>query len=530
MPARKEEQAIEVLEALQPQLSEAASHWNISFAAYFVILSVGVVLQLTTIIGLAVWSYVSCKRRMGARCFAKQAISYPLSAIVPCYLPNEADIIKGTIEHLLTKLTYIDHLNVYMVYNTPRDMELEKELHAMAAGPMPTGRRLFVERVYESRSKAANLNHILPRIDTDCVAIYDADHHPQPESLAMAVQFLMRNDLDCCQGSTFIREGGCLLGTLINAEFFVSYFIVLPVLEKISGTAFFGGANGIWRTDSLHKCYFDTEMMTEDIDCFARAYETHGFKFRFLPESRSGELAPASWSALWKQRMRWALGWDQVTIKSSPGLFRSNIPRRRRCALSYIFYIRYLSVFCGTTVTIYNTWSAVDSLTQPSRYVSREPVPIQQMMRITQWLMLVVVVGALMQIWLHEPKLSLVLSVAVYYLLLPIWIAFQCVMVSISLYKITRGNVGSWVVTSRAGSSTSSPEEDMPKWKWGNVAAVLAVSIMLQGLIIGSVFAYGVCQRKAGDMLISWTAFGLLAPTAATALDGKVAVQGLSAS
>ena len=32
----------------------------------------------------------------------------------------------------------------------------------------------------------------------------------------------------------------------------------------------------------------------------------------FCPECRSGELPPATFRALYKQRLRWALGWDQV--------------------------------------------------------------------------------------------------------------------------------------------------------------------------------------------------------------------------
>ena len=38
-------------------------------------------------------------------------------------------------------------------------------------------------------------------------------------------------------------------------------------------------------------------------------------RIRFCPEARSGELPPATFVALYRQRLRWALGWDQVTIR-----------------------------------------------------------------------------------------------------------------------------------------------------------------------------------------------------------------------
>lgn len=521
------ENAIKVLEALQPQLKDAASNWRISFAAYFLILLLFFLLQAFSVLGLLIWSYVSCKRRMRARCFAP--ITYPVSAVVPCYLPNEADIIQGTLQHMLTKLTHIEHLDVFVVYNTPYDMDLEKELAAMAAGPMPAGRRLFVERVHGSCSKAANLNYIIPKITTKCVSIYDADHHPEPRSLAMSVDFLVRHNLDCVQGSTFIRQGSCLFRTLINGEFFVTYFVMLPVLQNMSGTAFFGGANGLWRTSSLQKLHFDTEMMTEDIDCFARAYETHGFSFKFLPESRSGEMAPLNWQGLWKQRMRWAVGWDQVTVRYAPGFFRANMPRRRKFALYYIFCLRYLSLFSGATVVIYGAWGSFDSMIHPDKLSTDQPAEILVFQKAVNYIYFIIVIFAMLQIWLQEPTLSTFVSVSLYFCMLPLWVIIHVVLTIISLIRIASGNVGSWVVTNRLHNNTTA-RRDSHKKEYGNAAIMLAVLFALQGLIILCVFAYGYCQRQAGHLLIAWTSFGILSPTSASAVDGRVAVQGFSST
>ena len=61
-------------------------------------------------------------------------------------------------------------------------------------------------------------------------------------------------------------------------------------------------------------------------------------RIRFCPEARSGELPPATFLALYRQRLRWALGWDQVTITR----FR-HIRHIRHIRYSrYIRYIRYI--------------------------------------------------------------------------------------------------------------------------------------------------------------------------------------------
>ena len=58
---------------------------------------------------------------------------------------------------------------------------------------------------------------------------------------------------------------------------------------------------------------FSTGVQTEDIDVSARAM-LHNHNIAFCAESRSGELCPSDLGALYRQRLRWAIGWDQVRI------------------------------------------------------------------------------------------------------------------------------------------------------------------------------------------------------------------------
>merc|ERR1719498_573101 len=134
-------------------------------------------------------------------------------------------------------------MDIVVVYNTPKPMEIEKDLQAMTQEEMPKGRHLSVQRASQSTSKAENLNLVIPDIKSKYTVIYDADHHPDPESLATGIRRLDEGDVDCVQGSTYIREGVWWLQYLINGEFFMTYFINLPAMQVLTGTGFFGGSN-----------------------------------------------------------------------------------------------------------------------------------------------------------------------------------------------------------------------------------------------------------------------------------------------
>jgi len=65
-------------------------------------------------------------------------------------------------------------------------------------------------------------------------------------------------------------------------------------------------------------------------------------KIEFCAESRSGELAPMTIRSVWKQRLRWTMGWDEAALKhgaaftTTPGL-----TARARCGMIWTFLVRW---------------------------------------------------------------------------------------------------------------------------------------------------------------------------------------------
>jgi cellulose synthase/poly-beta-1,6-N-acetylglucosamine synthase-like glycosyltransferase len=225
----------------------------------------------------------------------------PVAVVVPCYLPNEKAIIHSTIDHICDSVEYPADVTLHLVYNSDRRLPQEEArlaaLHGQVHGRLK--RTVFVHHVEGSRSKAENLNHVIGSVLSEAearyVAIFDADHHPDPACLRTLMAFMLQQEADCVQGSTYIRNsswashagrgGGYgvvgrlaawLMANFIDAEFFVTYFVWMPAIELIGRTGFFGGSVALWRYHSLINYTFSTEMQTEDIECSVRARQRGG--------------------------------------------------------------------------------------------------------------------------------------------------------------------------------------------------------------------------------------------------------------
>jgi cellulose synthase/poly-beta-1,6-N-acetylglucosamine synthase-like glycosyltransferase/CheY-like chemotaxis protein len=254
----------------------------------------------------------------------------PASAIVPAYLPNEADTIVETVEAVLAQ-DYED-LQVILAYNTPIDLPVEDELRAIAEREP----RFTALRVHGSVSKAQNVNVALANVTGEFVAIFDADHHPAPGAFERAWRWLA-NGADVVQGHCVVRNGSDgNLQRLIAAEFEAMYAVSHPGRARLHGFGIFGGSNGYWRTSVLRLTRLRSFMLTEDIDSSMRVVSAGG-RIVSDPGLVSTELAPGSWGALWGQRLRWAQGWSQVALRYLwDGLRNRQLSVRQKLGLAYL--------------------------------------------------------------------------------------------------------------------------------------------------------------------------------------------------
>lgn len=233
----------------------------------------------------------------------------PASAIIAAYLPNEAATVVETIEAFL-RVEYPGPLQIILAYNTPKDMPVESILQDIARRDA----RFVPYRVQRSTSKAQNVNAALAEVSGEFVGVFDADHQPNPDSFSRAWRWLS-NGYDVVQGHSVVRNGEeSWVARMVAVEFESIYAVSHPGRARMHGFGIFGGSNGYWKTDLLRRTRMRGFMLTEDIDSALRTVEA-GYKIASDPLLVSRELAPTTLKALWNQRMRWAQGWFQVSLK-----------------------------------------------------------------------------------------------------------------------------------------------------------------------------------------------------------------------
>jgi DNA-binding response OmpR family regulator/cellulose synthase/poly-beta-1,6-N-acetylglucosamine synthase-like glycosyltransferase len=255
----------------------------------------------------------------------------PASAIIAAYLPNEAATIVETIEAFL-QIDYPAPLQIILAYNAPTDLPIEEILREIAKQEP----RFTLLRVEGSTSKAQNVNMALAEVRGEFVGVFDADHHPSPLNFMRAWRWLS-NGYDVVQGHCLVRNGDDTWVTrLIAVEFEAIYSVSHPGRARLYDFGIFGGSNGYWKTELLRRTRLHGFMLTEDIDSSIRVIEG-GHKIAVDPILISRELAPHTLTALWRQRMRWAQGWYQVSLKHLWDTLRSpHLSLRQKSGLFWL--------------------------------------------------------------------------------------------------------------------------------------------------------------------------------------------------
>ncbi|HYC04053.1 MAG TPA: glycosyltransferase [Azospirillaceae bacterium] len=233
----------------------------------------------------------------------------PVSAIIAAYMPNEAETIMETVEAFLRQ-DYPGPMQIIVAYNTPRPMPIEAELRRLAHRDP----RLVPFKVEGSTSKAQNVNAAISLVRGSFVGVFDADHQPDPGSFMRAWRWLS-NGYDIVQGHCLIRNGDeSWVARMVAIEFEQIYCVSHPGRARLHGFGVFGGSNGYWRTGVLRMTRMHHFMLTEDIDSSLRAVGA-GYRIASDRNLISRELAPTRLKQLWNQRLRWAQGWFQVSLK-----------------------------------------------------------------------------------------------------------------------------------------------------------------------------------------------------------------------
>jgi cellulose synthase/poly-beta-1,6-N-acetylglucosamine synthase-like glycosyltransferase len=279
-------------------------HWAVASAFLF------------TSVAMAIETLASARRSHAS---VRPSTPPSLSVVVAAYLPNEQEIIIETLRHVLRTLRVPSHkLQIVLAYNTPSALDIELILRQIGE----TAAQIVPLKVEGSRSKAENVLAALPHLTGQMTVLLDADHHPAADAPARAWRWL-EQDYDIVQGRCIVRNSTANpLARMVALEFEQMYGVSHQGRSMLVDTAIFGGTNGWWRTSVLKDIGMDPRMLTEDIESAVRSLEA-GHRLVHDRSVISTELATETGRAWWNQRLRWAQGWLQVTMRHQGELLRT---------------------------------------------------------------------------------------------------------------------------------------------------------------------------------------------------------------
>lgn len=234
---------------------------------------------------------------------------YPkVAVLVPCF--NEGENAYETISHAL-KLDY-PNFEVIAINDGSSDNTAEV-LNRIAA----QFDKLRVVHLVENQGKAMALQAGSLVTDAEFLIGIDGDALLDSHAAQWMIRHFQNNpSIAAVTGNPRIRNRSTLLGRIQVGEF-SSIVGMIKRAQRTFGRVFtVSGVITAFRKSAVHDVgYWSPDMLTEDIDITWKLQRA-GWDVQFEPNALVWILMPESFSGLWKQRLRWAMGGAQVLIKN----------------------------------------------------------------------------------------------------------------------------------------------------------------------------------------------------------------------
>ena len=278
------------------------------------------------------WQFLLAAGHRWRNHYAACRPAFPRTAVlIPAW--NEAAVLGASIDRLLRAEYPVDSLRVYVVDDASTD---DTPAVVQAKEVQYPGRVVHLRREQGGQGKAHTLNHGLRVILGDdwmeALLITDADVIFEPPAL----RTMTRHLADPAVGAVtaYIKEGsrpGNYLTRFIGYEYVTAQAAARRGQNVIGAVACLAGGAQLHSRANLVSLggRIDTTSLAEDT---FTTFETQlrGRKVVFEPHATCWAEEPDSVAALWKQRLRWARGNVQVTIRYRRLWFRQPWSRRGR--------------------------------------------------------------------------------------------------------------------------------------------------------------------------------------------------------
>lgn len=315
-----------------------------------------------------------------------------VSVVIPAF--NEEPVLPGTIEACKNVDYPTEKLEVVLCYeasSTDRTAEIAQQAAA------DDSRFIAVERDEPGGGKAKATNYALNHATGDIIASIDADHQFKPNAIRRAVSwFLADEDTWCVKGRCYgSNPADSLLALHATVERHIAEKGDLFAREVVDGFTIFGGGQAFFRAEVFEELgEFDEEILVEDIDMSSKIHSV-GKELHVDPQVITYEENPATLSAWWNQRKRWARGWMQVAVRYLPLLPQERaVSTRKKIDAVYTFAYAIVPVLFVLVfpMPLFNGLSGVSTASLIPNggavwtFISITPVIVSYLIFIQDWL------------------------------------------------------------------------------------------------------------------------------------------------
>ncbi len=234
------------------------------------------------------------------------------AVLVPLF--REAEVVADLVA-ALKRIDYpADLLSVILIVEAD-DQATREQAEAAVTG---TGMAVCAVPPSWPRTKPKALTWALSLVDTELVAVFDAEDRPAPDQLREAAAAFAAGprDLVCVQAVLDIDHADASANWLarqFTLEYRVLFRSLLPWLARQRLFLPIGGTSNHFRRDTLVAAGgWDPFNVTEDADLSIRLVRAGGGIATIA--SQTMEEAPLTWIAWHRQRTRWMKGWMQTWL------------------------------------------------------------------------------------------------------------------------------------------------------------------------------------------------------------------------
>jgi cellulose synthase/poly-beta-1,6-N-acetylglucosamine synthase-like glycosyltransferase/peptidoglycan/xylan/chitin deacetylase (PgdA/CDA1 family) len=222
----------------------------------------------------------------------------------------------------------------------------------------------------DNGGKAAALNTGIDLTEAEVVVMVDGDTLFESDTLRRLVAPFADPAVGAVSGNTKVGNRRGLLGRWQHIEYVVGFNLDRRLYEVLQCTPTVPGAIGAFRREVLDEVGgVPGDTLAEDTDLTLAVGRT-GRRVVYAEDARAWTEAPASLSALWRQRYRWSFGTMQAVWKHR-GALVSRDPRERRIgrrALPYMLLFQIVLPIVAPLIDLFAVYGAI--FTNPVRVLA----------------------------------------------------------------------------------------------------------------------------------------------------------------